>query len=317
MAKGILILLVVYGHTTWQANLTGIINNHTIEFIGQTYFLYEPFYMAGFFAITGYCSNFNKPYKNFLINDIKTLLFPALSLCVVAAFLSWLIMGKWDFSWIAPHRILRFGSLHWFLPALFWAKQIHYFLHRINCYVLTALYVFFAFIGFYLVGHVIEYWWFYHALMFVIYLQFGSLIKSIPIATKMFYAILYLIVVIALFTITGNVPRITSVTNLQIWQMPIFILTSCLGILGIFAISKKIQTNKYLEYFGRNSIVIYCVHFTLMNDFYQLFNGSIDNMTTCQTIFTLLLMYSMIMAVCACICWMLSFKCLRWIIGKF
>ena len=61
--KGILILLVVYGHTVWQAHEVGI-HNQTIEMLGETGFLYEPFYMAAFFAITGYCSNFKKSYKD-------------------------------------------------------------------------------------------------------------------------------------------------------------------------------------------------------------------------------------------------------------
>lgn len=68
--KGILILLVVYGHTAWQAHEVGI-HNQTIEILGQTGFLYEPFYMAAFFAITGYCSNFKKSYKDFLISDTR------------------------------------------------------------------------------------------------------------------------------------------------------------------------------------------------------------------------------------------------------
>lgn len=314
--KGILILLVVYGHTAWQAHEVGI-HNQTIEILGQISFFYEPFYMAAFFAITGYCSNFKKSYKDFLISDIKTLLFPSVSLCVVAAFIRYLIMGEIDLSWITPHRLLRFCSLHWFLPALFWAKQIHFFLHRFNQYVVSIIYIFLAFVGFYLVGHTTEYWWFYHALMFVIYLQFGSLIKSIPIPSKSIYVILYLVVVIALLTITGNVPKVTSETNMQGWQMPIFILTSCIGTLGMFWISQKIHTCKFLEYFGRNSIVIYCVHFTLMNDFYRLFADSINTMNVYQSVFTLILMYSMILTICTCVCWMLNFKYTRWIVGKF
>ena len=69
--------------------------------------------------------------------------------------------------------------------------------------------------------------------------------------------ILYLVVVIA-HTIIGNVPKVTSETNMQGWQMPIFILTSCIGTLGVFWISQKIHTCNFLEYLGRNSIDILC-----------------------------------------------------------
>lgn len=177
VTKGILILIVVFGHISWQADITGITNSF-FQIAEWSNYLYSPFYMAAFFAVTGFCANFDKPYKLFLLSDIKTLLLPSISLCVVAAAIRYCMMGEWDLSWVAPDRILRFCSLHWFLPALFWAKQIHYFIHKLNTYIVFGIYYVLALLGFKLYSYVPEYWWFNHGLMFVIYLHFGSVLKK-------------------------------------------------------------------------------------------------------------------------------------------
>lgn len=129
-----LILLVVLHHTSWQAEMNGV-ESFLFLSVKELNFLIVPFFMAAFFAVTGYCTNFDKPYMQFLIADVKTLLFPSVSLVVVAALLRYCMMGEWDFSWLTPHRLTRFLSLHWFLPALFWVKQIHYWLQKTNIYL--------------------------------------------------------------------------------------------------------------------------------------------------------------------------------------
>ncbi len=313
--KGILILIVVFGHTSWQADTCGVTNN-VFKIAEYSGYLYYPFYMAAFFAVTGFCSNFDKPYKQFLWSDIKMLLFPSVSLCVVAAVIRYCMMGEWDFSWVAPDRILRFCSLHWFLPALFWAKQIHYFLHNLNTYLVFGSYIVLSFVGFKLYSYVQEYWWFNHGLMFVIYLQFGAVLKKRDIKYGWLFGLLYLVYVVIMKRISGYVPYIASETHLRLFEMPLFIMSSFLGIVGGFYISMKINANSFLEYCGRNSIVIYCLHFTLMNDFYRSFTDSINSMNIYQSVFALILMYGMILVICAFVVWMLKFRCTRWILGK-
>lgn len=58
--KGILILLVVVGHTTWQAETNGV-DNVLFLSMKEINFMIVPFFMAAFFAVTGYCANFDKP----------------------------------------------------------------------------------------------------------------------------------------------------------------------------------------------------------------------------------------------------------------
>lgn len=315
VVKGILILIVVFGHTSWQADTTGVVNI-IFQIADLSEFLYYPFYMAAFFAVTGFCSNFDKPYKQFLLTDIKTLLFPSISLCVVAAIIRYCMMGEWDFTWVAPDRILKFCSLHWFLPALFWAKQIHYFLHKLNTYLVFGIYFVLAFVGFKLYSYVPEYWWINHGLMFIIYLHFGSFLRNKDLKFSWICGLLYLVYVIGMMLAIGQVPSITSEAHLRIFEMPLFVMSSFLGTIGIFYISKKINANRFLEYCGRNSIVIYCLHFTLMNDFYRLFADSLNSMSIHQSVFALVLMYCMILIICAFAVWLLKFRYTKWILGR-
>ena len=318
IAKGILILLVVVFHTSWQADVTGV-TNPIFQQIGKFGFLASPFYMSAFFAITGYCANFDKPYIQFLLADIKTLLLPSVSLCLVAACIRYAMMGEWDFSWVAPRYLIRFLSLHWFLPALFWAKQLHFWFRKfkLNSLFLFLIYLLFAVLGLYIVGHFKVYWWFAHGLMFVIYIHFGSLIKDRPILSKFIYFLLYLCYVLIMRFIFGSVPWIASETHLRVWQMPLFVLSSGLGTLSILWVSQKIERNGFLEWLGRNSLVIYCLHFTLMNDFYRLFIASLNTLNTFQSIYALLLMYAMIIGICGMASWVLNLKYFKWILGKF
>lgn len=79
VAKGILIMLMVMGHTlniaTYQPEANDFVRN-----VNLLETLYKGFYMCTFFVITGYCSNFNKPFWNFTKANLKTIVLPAFSL---------------------------------------------------------------------------------------------------------------------------------------------------------------------------------------------------------------------------------------------
>lgn len=312
--KGILILLVIIHHTTWQAEMNGV-DNALFLSVNEINFLIVPFFMAAFFAVTGYCANFDKPYPQFLLADVKTLLFPSVSLVVVAALLRYCMMGEWDFSWITPHRLSRFLSLHWFLPALFWVKQIHYWLQKTNIYLAWGGYLMFTVVGFYLVGHCVEYWWFYHALMFAIYLHFGTQLKNVEF--RPIYCMMYIVMVVAMKLIFGDVPYVTSEISMRIWQMPLFIVSAFLGTVSIFYLSKRINSNGFLEFLGRNSIVIYCIHFTVMADYYRIFAKVLNVCNINQSLFALILLYVTVVLTTIAVSILLNKTYSKWIIGKF
>ena len=66
IAKGILIICVILGHITGIGMEYGGINNSYFEHTGYLLStLYVPFYMQAFFFISGYTSNFDKPFRPF------------------------------------------------------------------------------------------------------------------------------------------------------------------------------------------------------------------------------------------------------------
>lgn len=80
LAKGILIILVVYGHIGWVIGHVQGFQNALME---DTYLIsayWGAFYMGAFFVITGYCSNFNISIKDFLVKNLKGLILPAFTL---------------------------------------------------------------------------------------------------------------------------------------------------------------------------------------------------------------------------------------------
>ena len=68
VAKGILILFVVYGHIYGHAKY---LNFASVDWIRQSCNFFIPFYMPCFFVITGFCSSFKKPFLKFIWQSFK------------------------------------------------------------------------------------------------------------------------------------------------------------------------------------------------------------------------------------------------------
>lgn len=76
VAKGLLMVLVVFHHVDGNATKYGIINS-AVDDIHAFSNIFVSFFMPCFFIITGYCSNFTKPFVRFLLGSIKGIMLPA------------------------------------------------------------------------------------------------------------------------------------------------------------------------------------------------------------------------------------------------
>lgn len=123
--------------------------------------------------------------------------------------------------------------------------------------------------------------------------------------------------VVAMKLIFGDVPYVTSETSMRVWQMPLFIVSAFLGTVSIFYLSKRINSNGFLEFLGRNSIVIYCIHFTVMADYYRIFAISLNVCNINQSLFALILLYVTVVLTTIAVSILLNTKYSKWIIGKF
>lgn len=100
----------------------GLTSKHLDEMtLWHDYFLV--FYMQGFFFVTGYCTNFNKPCGGFIYANVKGLIIPAISFTIICR----CILGGIEGMNIYQSLHYIFGSIgYWFLWALFFAKILYY-----------------------------------------------------------------------------------------------------------------------------------------------------------------------------------------------
>ena len=117
IAKGLLILMVIIHHIP-QYYLTNGHNNY-LKYMDDNSFIYSSFFMASFFILSGYVSNFSKPFIAFSIKNFKSLMVPSFAFTMISV---------WSRS---PLDILQPISLETILYMLKWGGAILVF----TCYV--------------------------------------------------------------------------------------------------------------------------------------------------------------------------------------
>ncbi len=119
IAKGVLILLLVFAHFR-SAVIRIPYDSPYFEMVYGWNHIFTCFYMPAFFIISGFCSNFNKPFKEFLMSLIKKLLIPLVAFTVLTQATSAFI-NKQNFF-----ELLFSGAVLWFLWAMLISKLIFY-----------------------------------------------------------------------------------------------------------------------------------------------------------------------------------------------
>ena len=123
IAKGILISIVLFHHISFQANLVGL-HNGCIQWNFTFLPLYASWFMPAFFIITGYCSNFNRSFKSFALDNIATLVWPML--------LFYILTSLFKVHSLSSYSIITdlSNGINWFLTALFISKFFYYFVNH-------------------------------------------------------------------------------------------------------------------------------------------------------------------------------------------
>lgn len=260
-AKGILILMVVYGHIYWIFCKTFLIRNTALENYGNIQNIWIAFYMPAFFMLTGYVSNFNKPFFPYLQNQLKTLILPAISLFILSQILTYLFYdGNFSLGIIGVVK----GQGFWFLYALFVAKILYYFIHKIKALKKHIIIVLVIYLSGVLLNNfdIPEFWSYQHAFLLLPSLAFGNLVKKIEKWSSLSFISTFIYIIILLFYVLFNykIPRVTGGIFLPISEsVPYLVLSTC-GTIFFFQCCKFINNNTILEYLGKNSLVIYCIH---------------------------------------------------------
>ncbi len=315
VAKGLLMLLVIVHHT--------FIYNHEsvmdvdIDKIMPIQNFWTSFFMPAFFVITGYCTNFGRDFKNFLWRNFKSIMIPS---CFFT-FFSIMKLPHIDVV-DALRSILLYGGGWWFLPVLFFAKIIYWFLmHGLNRKVVLTILLVLSFLStvFNSLNSSIDYYNYLQVLNLTFYLWIGSECKafidkkSIGLAGALVFVIATLLSVKFL----GGVPSVTYAFNCSVAQYPLYLLLSVSGSVGFLYLCKLINKNFALEYFGKGSLLVFVTHFyfvvTMLNLMKEslLAHGFIGSMMLSFSCVVMVYMYTCV------IIWIFSHKYLNWALGKF
>ena len=273
--KGILILFVVIHHAPFNVNK----NFSLLGYEWWNSFIIG-FFMPAFFVVTGYCSNFNRPFPNFLWRNVKTILIPCFCLYY---FNHWIQDIKHlcfdESSWVTWSHFIspglrtffKEGGYYWFLSALFLAKILYYginrYVHRLHFQVAVSILFLFAGVICTEYNSVYNYFFWKNAIVLVFYLQIGVLLKTHSDKIERYgslFLITYILIVSVLLLLGKDIPSVTRTIDVSTYTIPTHVLLSLLGTIGLWWLSIKIGKNIVLEYWGRNTIVMYAFNYSIL-----------------------------------------------------
>ncbi len=307
IAKGILILFVVYDHLPDVYMYLLKLSNYYIELLDEWQWIFKLFFMPAFFCITGMCSNFNKNVRTFLLSNVKTLIFPN----IIWGLLLGTKLGD----------VILHGGAYWFLSALFVSKMLYYCIIRISDKALLRFFILLClvFIGFSLNGMHNKYdiWYFHYALCLCIFLEIGKYIRLMNDNRLLLSSVLYVFLCICMYKIDIHKPIVALGCSCKIHEVPLYILSAFMGSCMIVLISKMINTNKLLEFFGKESLLFYIfqIKVMLLMSTAYLSYYSLNSMSSVLLFLTVVFIFTII--VLSIISLFLETKSLRFLIGKF
>lgn len=267
IAKGILILLLPIHHYH-SAKIRCFVATDYDFLIEDWQYLVASFFMVAFFVISGMCSNFNKSNKQFLTSLVRGIAVPYVVISVIQLFSYLLFEGSIE-RFVNSYAKTPNTTL-WFLVALCGGKMILYYLLKINRDIRFVLSVTFLMmlLGIFLNSYrpQCNYFAIYHSLISAFFISFGLFMKE----NKMFYKYalkvsVYIFIITLLYQWQSwQRPNFTYMINIQIHEIPLFLLTSLSGTCFVLKISKMVDCSKKLEFVGRNSLIIYGLHFIFL-----------------------------------------------------
>lgn len=331
VAKGILILLVIIHHLPQLAKEYGI-SNDFLQLLDAFSNYYVAFFMPAFFIITGICTNFTKlSFVKFVQHQFVTIMLPAFCLGAVSVWISLLAKGctiPLEYCKIGFRTFIVSGGPFWFLAALFLSKIFfRIWLIILNKFKIDGgrLYIIYTTIFcllLYIIGcicfhnNIFNLWRFEYALVLTIFLFIGQLLKMYNLE-KIYLCcgVIYVILIVCLNVFNWDFPYVTARFNTNIVNLLYFIMLAVTGTFLLLYISKRIKVNFLLEYFGKNSLIVYTLHISVLAsvlDVGKVFLGK-NIEYSCFSVFQLCLSVLLLLLLVR----LLNMKYLRLFQGKF
>ena len=268
ITKGLLVLFVILGHLLAALYKELQSDSFLSAALSVKDFLWVPYYMPAFFIITGYCSNFDKPFKQFLIANIKSIKLPAVIFGII--YMGGHMINHHEFHVSTFTEMVLCSPIHcgyWFLDTMFIIKMLHWGGQKCtnNHYVQFTAGIAFAFLGAYFINTSflsVDYFSICHSLLLYWTIPFGQIIKKeveieskVAILSMLGYIVTYMVV-----TVLAYVPSVTSKVTISLSLVPVNMILSICGTITVLALCKYISRHNILEYCGVNSLIFYCVH---------------------------------------------------------
>lgn len=316
VTKGLLIILLMFSHTFWCFDMKHVESTFLTD-LSKISSVWNCFFMACFFLITGMCSNFNKSFLQTLKSNFKSLIFPAIVFCILFD------LRKYGFCDFAAKVILKGGGF-WFLSALFLSKLTVWLLNR---WIRRRIFIIVFLLILTVIGKCLSefdfvpnYWYHRNYLFFTLFVSLGNIYKDqiISRTVGILSTLLFIITVSFLLFNELQIPNVVSQYNESLQEHPLTLLLSISGSITCIHLCKLINKSALLEYFGRNSLMVYMYHMVFLSIIVQSMLPSLLNICSKQNIiFLIICTVVTTLYLCSLIIWITDFKYTSWIKGKF
>ncbi len=295
VAKGMLIILVILGHSTTLSAINIIIYS---------------FHMAAFFMLSGFTfSNKKITWKEYIKKQFHGLIIPYLFLSAIMLFYffakaRFLNLGEFDFvsgieSVFLPISGRNATSVYglWFLPCTLIAKTVFFAMVKIRQKIGWVILLFaslsiLAYIIFRMSGVVSVVTIAPFAVIFMIagkylkerYVKFNSLLKTV---------LMFAVYVVSLVTNILFFEKSIDLSSLNIGNPILFVMHSISGSFLLFRIASKLENIKFLSKIGTKSLYYYGLHYEVIGFLgAMIFRKDILVFALLQTILAVVVLYT-------------------------
>ena len=344
IAKGLLILLVVMGHIPVMFRNIMTDNYQYISYYDIPHSYVRCFFMQAFFVLTGLTTNFERPFPAYLKRCLKGILVPYLFFSCITFLVGRIFWEQSPFYHIGEESYLFVFEDFWFLQSLFTAKILYYIVRRSvnNCWITGSILLLFVLISISISygyadhespSHFHNYFHYRNALAMCIFVWLGDMFRGgVKLSLLRNASVVFLVISIVSFVlIYAKLPlpqiieaiilpvQYTHESNLNsLLSIPSYLIYAVTGTAFVFYIAILISNMncRMIEYFGRNSIVVYCLHFTFLQFIIRGLYGLIVPSSVFLAILFFLLCLALTVLLCGISIWFFNLKYVRCLIGK-
>ena len=329
VVKGILILIVVLRHMENILRDSSYLSsdNEVREYIWSFTNPWITFYMSTFFILTGFCSDFKKMFRSFLVSNVKTLLFPSITLGFISIWIQYFLGSSSNsvpylYGFCVIKDFFITGGMFWFLTAMFLSKLLLWLLYNKFSMTVTFALSLLSFVtaSFLSINTISLPWYILHSLIFLPFMCLGVKMKSIEI--QKWHCIVSFILFLLTYLISVHFMKFRPVLSYSIdlsymTILPCFILCISGSILLIGLCKCFSVQNRVLEFLGRHSLVIYCLHISFLTSLMPAFKCMFESGNMRSSIFAVSIIFVFVVLVSASISELLDSRFLCWVKGKF